>query len=132
MGNWWSPSWKGKLERGEPLPPKLRLTKEILEEMGVAEDEAAAVLRNLHQHKRKTWGLLLVLLEKGEERLKLEMGDEAVRKSYGGSSRSTVRRVAVYLFPLRKMSPPKCSNRCCKAWTGSLLSKTSTRYSLNP
>jgi len=76
MGNWWSPSWKGKLERGEPLPPKLRLTKEILEEMGVAEDEAAAVLQNLQQKGRETWGLVLVLLEKGEERLKSEVGDD--------------------------------------------------------
>ena len=76
MGNWWSPSWKGKLERGEPLPPKLRLTEEMLEEMGVAKDEAAAVLRNLYQHKRKTWGNLLDLVKEGEERLRREVGDE--------------------------------------------------------
>jgi len=76
MGNLWGPSWKGQLQRGEALPPKLRLTEEILEEMGVAKDEAAAVLQNLRVQKRKTWGNFLDLIKEGEESVRREVGDD--------------------------------------------------------
>jgi hypothetical protein len=68
--------WIVKLERGESLPPKFPLTKELLEELGVSPSKAPQVLASLTANGRDTWGTLVDLVAKSEERTIEKAGDE--------------------------------------------------------
>jgi hypothetical protein len=58
--------WKAMLNRGEPLPRKLALNTDLLEEIGVDSDDIKAVLESLIKNRLKTMGLLLLLQDENE------------------------------------------------------------------